>query len=167
MSTYSITQTFTRTNARYLASKVVSDLYQCSRFYGSPSASRVPDYETELVELLVAGYLSAYEFGFKKDGQRVVTWQYEVRNGDLVGTDDGPGRVYARADVTGAEHYNYATYTDEWFALTQTQKDSFKAGIPIDRTAGDLPTDGSGYWVSDKTYSNGGTAVSRRTYRPA
>lgn len=166
MSTYSATQTFTRTNAKYLASKVVADLYQCSRFYGKPLREHVPDYEAELVELLVGGYLSAYEFGFKKDGKRIVTWQYTVRNGDLVGTDDGAGRVYARADVSGAESYNYASYTSAWFALPQAQKDAFKAGVPISRTTGDLPADGSGYWVSDKNYSNGGTAVARRTFRP-
>lgn len=55
MSTYSLSETFTRTEARYLASKVVADLYQCSRLYSSPAASRVSDYETELVEHLVKG----------------------------------------------------------------------------------------------------------------
>lgn len=167
MSTYSTTQTFTRTNAKYLASKVVADLYQCSRFYGSPAVDKVPDYDAELIELLAAGYLADYEFGFKKDGKRIVTWQYTVRNGDLVGTDDNSGRVYARADVSGAVHYNFASFSDKWFDLTKAQKESFEAGLPFTRTGGSLPTDGSGYWVSDKNYSNGGTAVARRTFRPA
>jgi hypothetical protein len=79
MSSYSLAETFTHTEARYLASKVVADLYQCSRLYRSPAASDIPDYETELVERLVKGYISRYEFGFKKDGKRVVSWQYEVR----------------------------------------------------------------------------------------
>lgn len=167
MSTYSATQTFNRTHAKYLASKVVADLYQCSRFYGSPAAAKVPDYEAELVELLAAGYLADYEFGFKKDGKRIVTWQYTVCDGDLVGTDDSSGRVYARADVAGAVHYNFASFSQKWFGLTSAQRESFEAGLPFVRTGGSLPADGSGYWVSDKNYSNGGTAVSRRTFRPA
>ena len=46
------TQTFTLTHAKYLASKVVSDMYQCSRLYGSPSADQIANYEKELVVML-------------------------------------------------------------------------------------------------------------------
>lgn len=166
MSAHSTTQTFTRTNAKYLASKVVADLYQCSRFYGKPAVANVADYETELIELLAAGYLADYEFGFKKDGKRIVTWQYTVHDGDLVGTDDNSGRVYARADVSGSVYYNFASFSDKWFALTKAQRESFEASLPFQRTGGSLPVDGSGYWMSDKNYSNGGTAVTRRTFRP-
>ncbi len=166
MSTNSATQTFTRTDAKYLASKVVADLYQCSRFYDKPQAAAISNYEEELIELLAHGYLSDYEFGFRKDGKRIVCWRYEVRGGDLVGTDDSSGRLYARADVTGADHYNHVTYTSKWYGLTQAERASFKAGVPISRSNGDLPGDGSGYWAVDKTYSSSGTAVSRRTYRP-
>ncbi|TDC49981.1 hypothetical protein E1212_16270 [Jiangella ureilytica] len=166
--TYAQTQTFSRTEARYLASKVVADLHQCARLYGKPSASSITDYETELVERLVNGYVSEYEFGFKKNDKRVVAWQYAVKDGDLVGgsVDDRPGRVYARADISGASYYNYMAYTQKWNALSAEEKTAFLATLPFTRAAGQLPGDGSGYWITDKTYTRGGVAVTRKTFRP-
>lgn len=167
MSTYALTETFTRTEARYLASKVTADLYQCSRLYGSPASENIPDYESELVEYLVKGYLSRYEFGFKKDNRRVVSWQYEVKDGDLVGgSDDHPGGVYARADVTAASYYNHIIYSTKWSSLTPSEQGAFKETVPISRVDATLPTDGDGYWTTDKTYTRGGVAVARRTFRP-
>jgi hypothetical protein len=168
VSSYSESQTFTRSEARYLASKVVADLHQCARLYGKPSTGSIADYETELVERLVRGYLARYEFGFKRDGKRIVSWQYEVKGGDLVGggTDDRPGGVYARADVVGATYYNHTNSTSKWSQLSQDEKDAFEATLPFSRHAASLPSDGSGYWTSDRTYTRGGVEVARRTFRP-
>ena len=168
MTTYSQSETFTRTEARYLASKVVADLHQCARLYGQPGIAEIADYETELVERLVKGYIAQYEFGFKKDGKRVVCWQYEVKDGDLVGgsADDRPGGVYARADVSGAAYYNHTTSTVKWALLSREQQVAFERTLPFTRTPMALPDDGSGYWVADRTYTRGGVAVSRQTFRP-
>jgi len=170
VSTLATTQTFTRTHARYLASKVVSDMYQCARLYGGPACDSVADYEVELVEMLVGGYVYEYEFGFKNDGKRVVSWQYAVNAaGDLVGggTDDSAGSVYARAKIAGATYFNFMSYSQKWLDLSQGERDAARAAVPISRSTGTLPTDGSGYWAHDKTYTNGGTSVSRRTFRPS
>ena len=166
--TTSASQSFTRTHAKYLASKVVADLYQCSRLYGCPSNHDIPDYETELVVLLVHGYVSTYEFGFKKDGQRIVSWRYTVNSaGDLVGgSDHRPGGVYARADIASASYYNHMSYTGSWDTLTTEAQVKVKASLPFSRTNGSLPADGNGYWVADRNYSNGGTSVARETFRP-
>lgn len=168
MSTYSLTQTFTRTEARYLASKVVADLHQSARLYGRPNVDRIADYETELVERLVKGYIKQYEFGFEKDGVRIVSWRYEVKDGDLVGggTDDRPGGVYARADTAGATYYNHTISTSKWSALSYDEQVAFVATLPFTRVEADLPDDGSGYWTADKTYTRGGVEVARRTFRP-
>ena len=169
MSTITATQTFTRTHARHLASKVVADLYQCARLYGRPRTDEIADYEAELVELLVGGYVAEYEFGFKKNGKRVVTWQYRVNvYGDLVGggVDDRAGGVYARAKVADATHFNFLSHSQKWWNLTQGARKAIEDNLPIRRTSGALPVDGDGYWVADRTYSNGGVAVSRRTFRP-
>lgn len=170
MSTLSATQTFTRTHAKYLASKVITDLYQCASLYGSPLTDEIADYQGELVELLAGGYVSEYEFGFKKNGKRVVSWHYAVNSfGDLVGggTDENAGGVYARAKVTDATYFNFLTYSQKWVSLTQAEKDAVKDKLPVHRSPGILPSDGNGYWVSDRTYADGGTSVSRRTFRPA
>lgn len=170
MSSYSTSQTFTRTHAKYLASKVVADLYQCAKLYSSPSVDEIADYEAELIEMLVGGYVLKYEFGFKKDGKRVVTWEYTVNSaGDLIGgaTDDGAGGVYARAKVAQASYFNFMTYSSKWSALTQSARTSVVSTLPFARSEGSAPDDGDGYWVNDRTYSNGGTSVGRRTFRPS
>ena len=169
MSTFSATQTFTRTHAKHLASKVVADLYQCARLYRSPATDDIADYEGELVELLVGGYVAEYEFGFKKNERRVVSWHYAVNTfGDLVGggADDSAGGVYTRAKVADATYFNFLTYSQKWVSLTQAEKDAIKDKLPVRRTPGSLPSDGNGYWISDRIYTNGGTSVSRRTFRP-
>ena len=169
MSTITATQTFTRTHAKHLASKVVADLYQCARLYGKPQTGRIAKYEKELVELLVGGYVTEYEFGFKKNGKRVVTWQYRVNaSGDLVGgsADDRAGGAYARAKVADATYFNFLSHSQKWWNLTPGAMEAIEDQLPIRRSTGELPADGDGYWVPDRTYSNGGVAVSRRTFRP-
>lgn len=163
------TETFSRTHAKYLASKVVGDLYQCSRLYGSPPVHEVSDYEQELVEMLLGGYVKSYEFGFKKDEKRTVSWSYEVdAAGDLVGgRDDRAGGLYTRANVESASYYNFMTYSSAWMNLSEEAKTRVRAVLPFIRSPGSLPRDGAGYWVSDRGYSNGGVSVTRRTFRPS
>jgi hypothetical protein len=168
MTTYSQAQTFTRTEARYLASKVVADLHQCARIYRYPSISGIADYESELVEWLVKGYVDKYEFGFKKGDERVVSWRYQIKNGDLVGgsADDRPGGVYARADVSSTDYYNILTPSWKWESLPDSEKTLFEETLPFQRGTGSLPRDGIGYWSADKTYTKGGVEVKRETFRP-
>lgn len=163
-----ITTVFTRTHAKHLASKVVSDLYQCHSFYAHPSEAEIANYHEELIVMLAGGYVSTYEFGFTRGDQRVVAWQYCVSaSGDLVGgTDDRSGGVYARADTRGADYYNFMSYSSSWFELTDAERGSVGSEHPIDRTAGELPSDGIGYWVTDRTYTSSGVSVERKTYRP-
>lgn len=169
MSSYSMSETFTQTHARYLASKVVADMYQCYRFYGEPAESKISAYQDELVVMLAGGYVAEYEFGFKKDGQRVVSWHYRVSaGGDLVGgTDDRSGGIYARASVAGAVAFNFMTYSPAWTALTDTQKANVRSQHSVNRGSGSAPTDGAGYWETERRYSNGGVEIARRTFRPS
>lgn len=159
---------FTRTHAKHLASKVVADLYQCSRHYGRPTDTFVPHYESELVELLAGGYVANYEFGFKENDKRIVSWRYTVSSaGELIGgTDDRAGGIYARASIAGASFYNFLSHSTSWFSLTSDAKARVEASLPFSRTAGSLPTDGNGYWVADRNYSQGGALVARETFRP-
>ena len=160
-------ESFTRAHAKYLASKVVTDLYQCSRLYGSPVAADIAGYEQELIEMLAGGYVSAYEFGFKKEESRIVSWQYRVTIlGTLVGGDDRAGGIYAKADVSGASYYNFMTYSSAWSSLSPAQQAVVSERHPISRMTGTLPEDGKGYWTDDRIYSNGGVSVGRRTFRP-
>lgn len=58
MSTGTNSTTFTRTNARLIASKIAADLRQMRLFYGKPSAERVDEYVDELVELLARRWIA-------------------------------------------------------------------------------------------------------------
>lgn len=165
--TYSTTstRTNTRTWAAYLASKVAADLKRCQRYYGKPTDTEIDAYEKELTEFLAAGYLDTIEYGFKKSGQRVVSLLYKVDSaGNL--SDDRAGGVYARADTTGASWFSYADYSWAYGRLTSAQREDFKKKLPFDRTSGNAPSDGAGYWAVDRSYSQDGSGVRRQTFRP-
>jgi hypothetical protein len=165
-STFTTSSTFTRTHAKHLAAKVIADLYQCSMLYDRPDEDDVEDYETELIEMLANEYVYSYEFGFKINGKRLLSWHYTVGpDGGLHGDADAGG-IYARATVAHASYFNFMTYSDKWSKLTATQQASFKKGLPIDRTPGSSPIDGNGYWQVDHAYSAGGVRVQRKTFRP-
>ena len=68
--------------------------------------------------------------------------------------------------MAAASYYNLLSYSWAWFSLPETEKHKIRARLPFTRTSGSLPTDGNGYWVADRTYSNGGVTVARRTFRP-
>lgn len=165
---YTTAQTFTLTHAKYLASKVISDMYQCRNFYNRPSETAVSNYQDELVAMLAGGYVKHYEFGFKNNDQRILSWQYQISTGgDLVGgSDDRSGGIYARAHIDGAVYFNFMSYSQAWFDLSSTERDAVKSKHSITRSTGELPGDGDGYWHTDRTYSNAGVAVERKTFRP-
>lgn len=161
------TQAFTITHARHLASKMAADMHICARYYGQPSDTRIDEYAEELAQRLRYGYVSGYEFGFKKDDKRVVTWAYRVDSSGAIQSDDRAGKVYSSADVSDAVFYNFMTYSQKWSDLPDEEKEEFEKGMPFQRGTGDLPSDGNGYWTSsDKSYSSGGVGLSRSSFRP-
>jgi Bacterial HORMA domain family 1 len=163
---YTYTQSFTRTHARHLASKVVADLYQCSLMYDRPSAESLPGYEEELVALLADGYVESYEFGFKRDGRRVLSWHYTVGPAGVLEGDSRSGSLLRGVDLGNAHYFNFLTHSSAWFGLTETARESIEANLPFRRTAGSAPSDGSGYWATEHAYSAGGVLVQRKVFKP-
>ena len=165
-STFTTTSTFTRTHAKHLAAKVIADLYQCSVLYDHPDESDIEDYEEELIELLAGEYVAQYEFGFKKDGKRVLTFRYSVgADGGLHGDSDA-GDVYAKAETSGATYFNYLTHSEKWARLSSERQAAIESALPIQRTPMSAPEDGDGYWQTDHGYAAGGVRVARETFRP-
>jgi len=162
---YSFSTTFTRTHAREIASRVAADLRLMHRYYGAPTLAQIDDYETEFVELLVAGYLRQVEYGFKKEGQRVVSVRYTVRAGS--GEPERAGGVDGTADVSGATFFSFLHYTAAFEALNSAERDRFEQSLPFQRSGGNEPQDGSGYWISDRTYGAGGVSAGRETFKRA
>jgi len=164
---YTTTTTFTLTHAKHLAAKVITDLYQCHLLYGHPTGESIADYLTELIELLAGGYVGTYEFGFRKNGERVIAWRYSVgADGGLHGGDANAGNLYARASVVGAEYYNHLTYSDHWLEIGDAAREAVRARLPFQRKTASLPGDGQGYWQTDHGYTSGGRRIERTTFRP-
>src|SRR5207247_116361 len=78
------TATFTIIHARYLASKVAADMHLCAQYYGRPSEERIRRFAEELAQYLNKGYVGEYEFGFRKDNKRIVTWRYTVNENGVL-----------------------------------------------------------------------------------
>jgi hypothetical protein len=163
---YTTTASFTIIHARYLASKAAADMHLCAQYYGKPSEQQIREYAEELAQYLNWGYLKEYEFGFKKDGKRVVSWRYNVDSNGNLTTDDRPGKVVPYVDITGAFFFNYLTQNSRFFDLPSQEQTDFKAALPVQRTFGNPPSDGSGYWTSDRNYFSGGCGLSRQTFQP-
>lgn len=166
MSTSTTTTSFTVTNARYLASKVAADLRQMQRLYGTPSDEMIADYLLELIILLRGGYLKSVQYGFRRNGNWILTLAYTVDATGHLTTDTRAGGVYAHADTSGATFYSYLCRTDAWFSLTPAQREAIESTLPVVRTPANEPGAEGGYWEADRSYASGGVGVVRRTYRP-
>ena len=164
--TLSNTQTFTLTHAKYLASKVATDLKRMQRFYGYPSDTSIASYEQELIELLKNGYLSEVTYGFKRDDKWIEPClKYNASDlSNMYTADDDPGKIAPGADITGAYFYSYLVKTSAYYSLSSDEKESFEQALPFQRTSASAPGI-DGYMSSDKTYSSGGKSLNRSTLK--
>jgi hypothetical protein len=166
--TYSVTtsQTFSIIHARRLSSKVAADMHLCAQYYGHPSEQSVREYAEELAQYLNEGYVEEYEFGYQKNWKRLVTWRYKIDVNGALTSDDRPGKVVPYVDVAGASFFNYLTRNNRFFGRGPEQRAAFEAALPVRRATGDPPSDGAGYWTSDRNYYSGGRGLSRQTFQP-
>ncbi len=145
---------------------VAADLRLMQRFYEQPSDNRIEAYMTELVELLVVRGVDTVTYGFKKDGAWVVALRYVAAVDGNLTADDRAGRVPPGIDITGGSWSSFLTHSSHWWELPATERAGVEALLPFQRTAGEEPSPGNGYWVEDKTYSADGGGVRRATFRP-
>lgn len=163
--TVSESTTFTVTHARHMAAKVATDLKRMQRFYGSPTDSKIADFEAEAIALMKAGYLDYVWYGYKRNGCWVEpTLKYTAQDLYSGSADDDPGKIRPGADISGASFHSYLVYSSAWDRLDRDEQDAFKRGLPFFRGGADEPTV-SGYLSTDRTYSSGGRALERATVR--
>lgn len=168
ISSYSVTDTatFTHTHAVHIAAKVATDLKRMQRFYDEPSDEWIRYFETEVVELLKAGYLGTVVYGFQRNDCWIEpTLSYTAR--DLDGADagdDDPGRVRPGNPIDDASFSSYLTYSPAWKQLPPEQKEEFSRRVLYCRSAGSEPGV-IGQWGRDLTYSAGGRALDRFSLR--
>ena len=163
--THTGTQTFTRAHAKRISYKVATDLKRMQRLYGKPTNRKIEDYELELIELVTAGYLRKVTYGYRRDDRWIEpTVRYTAFELTDPGFGDDPGRVRARADISGASFYSYLTYSSTWDALSGAAQDAFEKSLPFKR--GGAPEPGiDGYLQQDLAYSAGGRGLQRATVR--
>jgi Bacterial HORMA domain family 1 len=165
VSSYSYSETFSRTHARRLAGRVTTDLRQSHILYGSPAESSLEKYRVELEELLTGGYVDRYQFGFKRNEKAVWSLRYVVEpDGSLTATGTAGG-VPVGENITGATFFNFLTFSDSWFRLSPPQRKAVEQKLPFIRADGTLPSEVGGYWTSDRTYAAGGVALERSVFR--
>ena len=165
-ATRTYTATFNINHARYVTSKVKTDLKLLQGAYGAPSDSSIDDFGEEAALLLRDGYLGTVTYGFRRHGNWVLALHYVAQNDGTLADDDRAGRVPRGVDINGAVFHSYLTYSGAWHVLTWEQKQSVEASLPLNRTSADPPGTSGGYWTTDKSYSSNGTGVGRSTYRP-
>lgn len=161
--TYTTTETWSRTHARYVAGKVAADLRQMQQAYGRPSDTDIENYLQELTELLAGGYVKEVSYGFRRDGVWIAALKYTADMYGNLTADDRSGRIPRGADVTGATWYSFLSYSSAWSALTQTQRDAVERDLPFARSSGVEPVVRNGSWSPDKSYSAAGCGLRRAT----
>jgi hypothetical protein len=170
-SSYTDNYTFSFTNAKYLASKIATDLKRIQRFYHDaptvPSDIRISNFEEEVRELLRNGYLEKVTYGFKRNGNYIeptliYTAQELADNFNVV--DDDPGKIRPNQNVTDATFHSFLCYSNKWFNLSSEEKTAFENSISITRATGNEPSI-NGYLVQDKTYSSGGKSLDRTSVK--
>ena len=161
------TDTFTRSNARHVASKVAADLKLMQLFCGGPSDEMILMYEIELLELLAGKYLDKVTYGYKRNGAWVVALRYQAHLDGTLNSDDRAGKVsyLAGKDVRGASEASFLEYTSAWMPVSASDRERIYDQVGFRRATGTEPATANGYWQSDKTYSSGAGGVARSTFR--
>jgi len=163
--TQSATSSFTVVHARYMASKVATDLRRFQRFYAAPSDASIANYEAELVELLRHDVVETVIYGFKRNGKWTeAAVRYRSMGGSL-SADDDPGKIRPGLDVAGASFTSFLSFNENWNKLTDAQRAAIESGLPFQRSSSATPALESGYWADDLTYGAGGRSLARSTVR--
>src|SRR5437773_2476582 len=117
--------TFTFLHARYIASKVATDLKRFQRFYnGVPSDSTIELYEKELAVLLKHDVVESVIYGFKRNGNWTeATVRYTALPGGSLQVDDDPGKIRPNLDITGASFTSFLSYNGNWWGKPSAERD--------------------------------------------
>jgi hypothetical protein len=167
-ATYTLTETktFTLTEARYVTSKIATDLQSMQSYYGSPPNERITKFAEEAAILLAKRYLASVEYGFKRNGQVIFALKYTAKSDGTLEADDRPGKIPPGLNMDGAVFYSYLRHNVAWYLLTASQQAVVEASLPIQRTgAGEPAFSGNGYWETSRSYSRNGEGVERLVFK--
>ncbi len=160
--------TFNIASARFLTSKIATDLRTMHRFYGLPPMADIDDYADEATQLLNKGYLKKVEYGLRRlrtDGEYewVLKLSYVVNStGTLV--DQNPGGVPTTAPKSGAAFYSYLTKSDAFRDLSTAEQAVVEAALPVMRVGRAETALAAGSYGTPRSYERDGTGFSRTTF---
>ncbi len=157
-------ESFTIINARKIAAKIATDLELFRVYYGKPDEQNITDYAVEAALLLNEKSLKMVQYGFKRYGNVILSLKYSVSPYNTL-VDDNPGRIPAHENIEGATFFSFLEYSDYFFTLSLTDRETIKSFLPIKRGDGQTPTYSNGYWDGQRTFSSGGVGVERGIFR--
>lgn len=131
------TVTQTTTQAKRLASRIGAELLQVYAAYGKPSQKDVVEFIGEAELYLAHGYLQSVRYGFKRGGKVIFELCYTAE--EATGIDDKPGRVPLGLSLSGSSWFSFLKQNDAWWRLTSSQREAFRARLPVQRTFGVEP----------------------------
>jgi len=164
-STSTQSATFTIANARYVSSKIKTDLKLLQRRYGDPSDERIEAFGEEAAQLLNQGYLDTVAFGYRRNGNWTLALRYTANANGTLTSDDRAGGVARDVDVAGASFHSYLTHSVAWVLLDADAREKVEKSLPVSRIGAPAPGTTGGYWTADRDYSSNGTGVARGTFK--
>lgn len=160
------TKTFTITEARYIASKIATDLNLMNTYYGKPSVESAAKYAEEAALYIAKRYLDSVEYGYEKNGTVVFSLKYTAKSDGTLNIDDRPGKIPLGLNMEGVTFYTYLRRANSFWLISDTERDSFLASLPFQRTSGGEPIlNGNGYWEKTQSYSKNGEGVERQIFK--
>ena len=162
--TTTATTTFSLSNAKYVVSKVQTDLRQFQRWYGEPSDTWIDAYHDERVVLSARGLVDRVKYGFQRGGIWVLTLEYTFRyDGTLLG-DDRAGGVRHAFSRNGAVFGSYLYWSSAWDRLSPSERDAVCSLLPFGRSSSEEARYAAGHYANDRTYAVDGSGASRRMF---
>lgn len=162
-SSYTLTASFTVTDARYVGAKIGADLRLLHAYYGRPSLSDIDDYAEEVALLLRDGYLGTVDYGFKNGDAWTLRLRYTASAGGHL-ANNRPGSLPTDSQVAGSAFHSYLTYSSKFHDLPADRRAAVTVALPITRTGAAEPTAGSGSTAYGHGYGRNGAGVSRDVY---
>ena len=159
------TSTFTIADAKYLASRIASDLTQIRLYYGHITEKKVQDFAVEAAILLKFGLLRSVKYGFRISDDWVYYVSYYVNNlGQLEASNNAPGDIDPTVDITGASWYSHLITRDNP-DLSDEQVAAIEQDLPIQRGTGAEPNSDNGILNNDRSYYRNGIGLARSQYK--
>ena len=161
---YTNSNTFTRTDAQFLASRIAAELTQIQFGYAgnNPTTEMIVNYAVEAALLLHHKRLKKAQYGFKKNGEWVLVLEYTADYNGRITSSGTPGGVPTGANIEGASWYSYMTYHTT--NHTAEELEEIESALPFRRSHHAAPGYAVGGTSDTKSFERSGVGLDRKAY---